>query len=634
MRRVWSVSWTVIDHMFHKRNHVGTVLTILTLTIVGVLGISHHETVRGDGFPRTANYFLDWQIDTGDIPLLARYDLLILDMETQVTSRAALEELRLRNPDIKLLVYITPQEILAEAGSGSSVLRDRLFARIHPDWYLRSAAGTRLSWWPGSRLLNVTDGAPERGGMIWSDVLVDFVASELLGTGLWDGVFYDNAWDNITWFVGTDIDLNIDGKIDTHADQAWQGGMRDIYTRTRSLTHGRYPIVVNGLTNVYQDITNGQMLENFAVHAWPSIMRTYRDGRLANLIPEINIVNANTANQGSFFNFQDMRYGMTSALMEDGYFSFDFGDTDHGQTWWYDEYDVDLGVGTGGAESLSGGVDYAPGVWSRTFERGLAIVNSTYSAERVRLSGEFEKIHGKQDPAVNDGSIVREVDLGGRDGLILLKTFSRLDDVIFTNGYFTRFLSAEGDRVRNGTFLFDEDDLGEDQVIHTDLDGDGWRDKLRVRGPRVEAWRHDGQRLFLHFPYTANFREQISVAVGDLDGDGAKEIVVGPERGEGSLYVYSAEGEILRQRWYPFGKGHRLGMSLAIGNVDGGSRQEVIVSAGFGSEPIVQIYSLSPGYDFIRIAEWFAFERSHRRGVRVASANLRGNYLHEIAVSD
>ncbi len=39
-----------------------------------------------------------------------------------------------------------------------------------------------------------------------------------------------------------------------------------------------------------------------------------------------------------------MRFGLAFTLMNDGYFSHELGDTDHGQDWWYDELDHKLGT--------------------------------------------------------------------------------------------------------------------------------------------------------------------------------------------------------------------------------------------------------------------------------------------------
>ncbi len=60
-------------------------------------------------------------------------------------------------------------------------------------------------------------------------------------------------------------------------------------------------------------------------------------------------------------------------------------------------------------------------VWRRDYEGGIALVNATSVTKTVELSGTFKKINGAQDPAVNDGSLVTQVELPPHDGLILLR---------------------------------------------------------------------------------------------------------------------------------------------------------------------------------------------------------------------
>ena len=64
-----------------------------------------------------------------------------------------------------------------------------------------------------------------------------------------------------------------------------------------------------------------------------------------------------------------MRLGLTlSLLTDDTYFTYDFGLRDHGQAWWYPEYDVHMG------EPL--GPWYQEGEsYRRRFERGLVVAS-------------------------------------------------------------------------------------------------------------------------------------------------------------------------------------------------------------------------------------------------------------------
>ncbi len=73
-----------------------------------------------------------------------------------------------------------------------------------------------------------------------------------------------------------------------------------------------------------------------------------------------------------------MRLGLVLSLLTDNtYFAHDFGPRDHGQAWWFDEYDVELG------EPLS--PYYQEGeAYYREFEKGV-VVAAPYSGTTVTL---------------------------------------------------------------------------------------------------------------------------------------------------------------------------------------------------------------------------------------------------------
>jgi hypothetical protein len=50
-----------------------------------------------------------------------------------------------------------------------------------------------------------------------------------------------------------------------------------------------------------------------------------------------------------------VRYALTFTLLNDGYFAYEFGDTFHGNDWWYDELDFDLGYPLGPARRVVSG---------------------------------------------------------------------------------------------------------------------------------------------------------------------------------------------------------------------------------------------------------------------------------------
>jgi hypothetical protein len=575
--------------------------------------------------PKLANYYLKYDISDAEATSLARWDLLILDMEVQVKSLEQLKMIRKLNPNIKILAYVTAQEIFTDAPNGYSELRRSLSRGIQESWYIKNSAGQRISWWPGTFMLDVTN----QSG--WPTHLRDFMITQVLSTGLWDGVFYDNAWDNLTYFVGTDVDLNNDRRPDarTAVDTAWKAGMTFLYESTQEKTNGRYLVVGNGTTQVYLGSLNGQMIENFVGgSAWGPTMQAYRAFARNHRAPRINIINANTGNRGTQEQYQLMRFGLTSSLLEDtGYYSFDFGDTAHNQLWWYDEYGIDLGNAVGTAVSQRNLATYGPDVWKRNFDRGISLVNSDAVARTVDLGGDFEALRGVQDPAANNGAIVRSLTLPPQDGRILLKTTDTLEDVIFTNGDFVRFFRGDGSRVRNGYFVFDDTRRGGTQIGRIDMDGNGIPEIILVTGSRIEIYRDNGELYMRAHPYTANYRGEIRIAVGDLDNNGFSELFVAPGPGSAlPIKVYARHGTQIKRDWYPFGEGYSGGYSLAVGALSGPFRSNLVIGAGVGSKPYVNIYD----WQYNKTGEWFAYETTFTGGVFVATGDLDGDGVDEI----
>ena len=138
--------------------------------------------------------------------------------------------------------------------------------------------------------------------------------------------------------------------------------------------------------------------------------------------------------------WQGARYGITAALMNNGYYFADSGIYDEetvSNRRWFDEYDNGgRGVGYLG-QPVAGAVGnpqtgaWSNGVWMREFQYGVALWNPKGSGARtVNVSGlvsphghtGLKHIAGTQDPAINNGRAVTSVTLQDRDGVILLWT--------------------------------------------------------------------------------------------------------------------------------------------------------------------------------------------------------------------
>ena len=580
-------------------------------------------------FPRLASIFLEWELTDANAAALAKYDILVLDMETQKRSPDKIRKIRAGNPKIKIVAYITSEEIRDDVRSFSretAPMRNLLADGIQDGWRLKKSTGEKASFWPGTYMLNVTD---EVSGGKWNEYLPRFVDEQILSSGLWDGVFYDNTFPNITFFAGEDTDADNDGVKDDAgaANEAWRQGMIKIFEITRRLTGPDKLILGNGGT-IYAPYFNGRLFENFPRDGWATELAGYKKIAASAQVPRVAIINSNTENTGKRDDYQKMRFGLGSALLFDGFYSFDDGDQRHNQTWWYDEYGVNLGAPISEAKNISAGdSEIRPGLWRRDFERGMALVNSADEPKTANLDGEYERLRGIQDADVNSGERNSSFTVPPKDAIILLRPISFLDNVSFINGSYVKIFGSDGSSLRRGFFNYKNSYRGGAYV------GVFGKYKAVSAGGEIAVTKNDDE-LGRFWPYGREYRGRISFALEDLGNDGIPEIVaLNQDSAPQKIQVFRLNGSLIKY-YYPYGQKSRYrGGSVAAADFEGGgnaerpqSRARIILGSPAGVKPEVRIFD--SGFNLIRAFR--AYEGGFRGGVNVAVGDLNGDAKKEI----
>jgi len=150
-----------------------------------------------------------------------------------------------------------------------------------------------------------------------------------------------------------------------------------------------------------------------------------------------------------------------------------------------------------------------------------------------------------------------------------------------------------------GFFALDGKFKGGAFIAAGDVDGDSKVDIVvtagKGGGPHVTVHREDGRVIANFFAYDKDtFRNGISVATFDSDGDGKDEIITGPEYGSPHIQFFTiVPGEIKRLNpgFYAFDKDSKGGVFVAGGDYDGDGVEEMIIGAGIGMQPIVRIFN-------------------------------------------
>jgi hypothetical protein len=173
-----------------------------------------------------------------------------------------------------------------------------------------------------------------------------------------------------------------------------------------------------------------------------------------------------------------------------------------------------------------------------------------------------------------------------------------------------------------------------------DFNADGVADLVVGTGPgQITLVRVlDGKtqtEVFSITPFEASFTAGVYVAAGDVNGDGRAELVVTPDEGGGPrVRVFDGNEFVPLADFFGIDDPNfRGGARPAVGDVNGDGAGDLIVAAGFGGGPRVAGYdgrSLATGQPVKVFADFFAFEQTLRNGAFVVAGDLDGDAFADV----
>jgi trimeric autotransporter adhesin len=168
-----------------------------------------------------------------------------------------------------------------------------------------------------------------------------------------------------------------------------------------------------------------------------------------------------------------------------------------------------------------------------------------------------------------------------------------------------------------------------------DVNGDGRADLVTGAeaggGPNVKAF--DGKSLAafrIFMAYDPHFRGGVRVAVGDVNGDGKADIITAPGAGMASFVkTFSGATGSLISTFMAYDPGWMGGAFVAAGDLDGDGKADIVTGADAGGMAHVKAVS---GANQALLAS-FASDADFRGGIRVAVRDVDGDGKSEIITS-
>ncbi len=200
--------------------------------------------------------------------------------------------------------------------------------------------------------------------------------------------FYKNVLDQPQHDgIIVDMLVEVSWSPETISNEEWITSTRSIFPRIDELNTSDKLVIFNSgrdLSEIdaYGDFMDGFLMENFM---GGQLRSTFEDGLNNAANGYIVIYAVDTVDTGEK-DPNKMRLGLVLSLLNDNaYFTYDFGPRDHGQAWWFSEYDVTLGKPLGNYYLKNGG-------YYRNFEKGIVVaapnseITVSFNTEYVDVS--------------------------------------------------------------------------------------------------------------------------------------------------------------------------------------------------------------------------------------------------------
>ena len=207
-------------------------------------------------------------------------------------------------------------------------------------------------------------------------------------------------------------------------------------------------------------------------------------------------------------------------------------------------------------------------------------------------------------------------------------------------GPHVKSFTLPGGQERASFFAFAEAFRGGVSVATGDINGDGVRDVVVGAGSggssHIKVFNGatlstaTPTLLFSFFAYDPAFTGGVRVASADINGDGLADIITGPGQGSGAqVKIFSGVNGAHLASFNPYEATFNGGINLGVGDVNRDGRVDIITGKATGNTGLVRVFN---GQNLAKLREFVAFGPTFTGGITVAGGNFVGNNSADIVV--
>ena len=225
--------------------------------------------------------------------------------------------------------------------------------------------------------------------------------------------------------------------------------------------------------------------------------------------------------------------------------------------------------------------------------------------------------------------IALPVTAAAQDGLLVTGPDEGFDPIV-------RLINTRTGEYRLSFRAYPQNFTGGIRVATGDVNGDGVAEIITAPGPGMrpnvgifeEHPRRGVRQLGSFLAYRANFHGGVYVAVADVNGDGRDEIITGAGAGaQPVVRVVDGISNTILLSFMAYDPSFLGGVRVAAGDIDGDGRAEIITGAGPGGGPHVKVFS---GVNLSLMNSFLAYDSNFSGGVFVAGGDINNDGFADV----